>query len=162
VTLTGHIDFLQIRNGAIHIVDYKPGAKSEKPIPQLMTYSLALSRRTGLRLFHFVCSWFDQDHYYQFFRCMSSTSADRRPMARSPRTYVPIPSNRAEKKVGLAREGKTASPKDNPQGECGVLCLRGLLLILRPSVISADHATRGKLPSRADYFSISSYPFAVG
>jgi ribosomal protein L37AE/L43A len=66
-TLTGHIDFLQIRNGAIHIVDYKPGAKSEKPIPQLMTYALALSRRTGLKLFHFVCSWFDQDHYYQFF-----------------------------------------------------------------------------------------------
>jgi ATP-dependent exoDNAse (exonuclease V) beta subunit len=49
-TLTGHIDFLQIRNGAIHIVDYKPGAKSEKPIQQLMTYALALSRRTGLRL----------------------------------------------------------------------------------------------------------------
>jgi ATP-dependent exoDNAse (exonuclease V) beta subunit len=30
--LTGYIDFLQIRNGAIHIVDYKPGARSEKPI----------------------------------------------------------------------------------------------------------------------------------
>jgi ATP-dependent exoDNAse (exonuclease V) beta subunit len=66
-TLTGLIDFLQIRNGAIHIVDYKPGAKSEKPIAQLMTYALALSRRTELRLFHFVCSWFDQDHYFQFF-----------------------------------------------------------------------------------------------
>jgi len=26
-TLTGHIDFLQIRNGAIHILDYKPGAR---------------------------------------------------------------------------------------------------------------------------------------
>jgi hypothetical protein len=59
VPLTGHIDFLQIRNGAIHIVDYKPGAKSEKPIPQLMTYALALSRQTGIRLFHFVCSWLD-------------------------------------------------------------------------------------------------------
>src|SRR6202044_1166705 len=66
VPLTGHIDFLQIRNGAIHIVDYKPGAKSEKPIAQLMTYALALSRRTGIRLYHIVCSWFDQDHYYQF------------------------------------------------------------------------------------------------
>ncbi len=66
-TLTGHIDFLQIRNGAIHIVDYKPGAKSEKPIPQLMVYALALSRRTGLRLYDFVCSWFDQDHFYEFF-----------------------------------------------------------------------------------------------
>lgn len=58
-TITGHIDFLQIRNGAIHIVDYKPGSKSEKPIPQLMTYALALSRRIGLRLYDFVCSWFD-------------------------------------------------------------------------------------------------------
>jgi PD-(D/E)XK nuclease superfamily len=67
LTLTGHIDFLQIRNGAIHIVDYKPGAKSEKPIPQLMTYALALSRRTGLKLFHMVCSWFDENNYYQFF-----------------------------------------------------------------------------------------------
>jgi ATP-dependent exoDNAse (exonuclease V) beta subunit len=67
VTLTGHIDFLQIRGGAIHIVDYKPGAKSEKPIPQLMVYALALSRRTGLRLFDFVCSWFDEHNYYQFY-----------------------------------------------------------------------------------------------
>jgi hypothetical protein len=66
-TLTGHIDFLQIRNGAIHIVDYKPGARLERPIPQLMTYALALSHRTGLRLFDFVCSWFDQEHYYEFY-----------------------------------------------------------------------------------------------
>ncbi len=66
-TLTGHIDFLQIRNGAIHILDYKPGARLERPIPQLMTYALALSRRTGLRLFDFVCSWFDQDHYFEFY-----------------------------------------------------------------------------------------------
>jgi PD-(D/E)XK nuclease superfamily protein len=66
-TLTGHIDFLQIRHGAIHIVDYKPNAKSEKPIPQLMTYALALSRRTGLRLFDMVCSWFDEHNYYQFY-----------------------------------------------------------------------------------------------
>lgn len=66
-TLTGHIDFLQIRNGSIHIVDYKPNAKSERPIPQLMVYALALSRRTGLRLFDFVCSWFDEHNYYQFY-----------------------------------------------------------------------------------------------
>jgi hypothetical protein len=66
-TLTGHFDFLQIRNGAIHIVDYKPGARLERPIPQLMTYALALSNRTGLRLYDFVCSWFDQEHYYEFY-----------------------------------------------------------------------------------------------
>jgi hypothetical protein len=39
--------FLQIRNGAIHIVDYKPSANTEEPIPQFMVYALALSRRTG-------------------------------------------------------------------------------------------------------------------
>jgi hypothetical protein len=31
------------------ILDYKPGASKEKPITQL--YALALSRRTGLRLY---------------------------------------------------------------------------------------------------------------
>ena len=66
-TLTGHIDVLQIRNGAIHILDYKPGANKEKPITQLMVYALALSRRTGLRLYDFVCAWFDEHHYFEFY-----------------------------------------------------------------------------------------------
>ena len=66
-TLTGHIDVLQIRNGKIHILDYKPGANKEKPITQLMVYALALSRRTGLRLFDFVCAWFDEHHYFEFY-----------------------------------------------------------------------------------------------
>ena len=66
-TLTGHIDVLQVRHGAIHILDYKPHAKSEKPIAQLMVYALALSRRTGLRIFDFVCAWFDEHHYYEFY-----------------------------------------------------------------------------------------------
>jgi hypothetical protein len=66
-TLTGHIDVLQIRNGKIHILDYKPGAAKEKPITQLMVYALALSRRTGLRLYDFVCAWFDEQHYYEFY-----------------------------------------------------------------------------------------------
>jgi len=30
-------------------------------------YALALSRLTGLRLYHFKCGWFDQDKYYEFF-----------------------------------------------------------------------------------------------
>ncbi len=66
-TLTGHIDLLQIRNGAIHILDYKPHAAREKPIAQLMVYALALSRRTGLRLYDFTCAWFDEHHYFEFF-----------------------------------------------------------------------------------------------
>jgi len=66
-TLTGHIDFVQVRNGAIHILDYKPKARLEKPIAQLMVYALALSRRTGLKLYDFVCSWFDEHDYYEFY-----------------------------------------------------------------------------------------------
>lgn len=66
-TLTGHIDALQVRNGAIHILDYKPNARREKPIEQLTFYALALSRRTGLRLFDFKCAWFDEKHYFEFY-----------------------------------------------------------------------------------------------
>jgi hypothetical protein len=35
--------------------------------PQLMVYALALSRRTGLRLYDFVCAWFDEHHYFEFY-----------------------------------------------------------------------------------------------
>jgi hypothetical protein len=65
--ITGHIDFVQIRNGTIHILDYKPGAKTDKPIEQLTIYALALSHLTGLRLFHFKCAWFDGEHFYEFY-----------------------------------------------------------------------------------------------
>lgn len=65
--ITGHIDFLQIRNGAIHILDYKSCAAKERPIEQLTLYALALSRLTGLRLFHFKCAWFDENDYFEFF-----------------------------------------------------------------------------------------------
>jgi transposase-like protein len=65
--ITGHIDFVQIRNGSIHILDYKPNAEKERPIEQLTLYALALSRLTGLRLFEFKCAWFDEKHYFEFF-----------------------------------------------------------------------------------------------
>ena len=65
--ITGHIDLLQIRNGAIHILDYKPSAKKAKPVDQLTLYALALARLTGLRLFHFKCAWFDEEDYFEFF-----------------------------------------------------------------------------------------------
>ena len=42
--ITGHIDFLQVRNGAVHILDYKPDARTNKPIAQLAIYALALTR----------------------------------------------------------------------------------------------------------------------
>ncbi len=65
--LTGHIDLLQMRNGMIHILDYKPSARKEKPIDQLTLYALALSRQTTLRLYNFKCAWFDEDDYFEFF-----------------------------------------------------------------------------------------------
>ncbi len=65
--LTGHIDLVQIRNGQIYIMDYKPNATKECPIEQLTWYALALSRLTGLRLFEFTCAWFDEKDYFQFF-----------------------------------------------------------------------------------------------
>jgi len=65
--ITGHIDILQIRNGQIHILDYKPNAEKEQPIEQLTLYAMALSRLTGLRLFEFKCAWFDEHSYFEFF-----------------------------------------------------------------------------------------------
>jgi len=65
--LTGHIDMIQIRNGSIYIMDFKPSAKKEKPIEQLTIYALALSRLTGIRLYHFKCAWFDSKDYFEFF-----------------------------------------------------------------------------------------------
>jgi ATP-dependent exoDNAse (exonuclease V) beta subunit len=66
--ITGHIDFLQIRNGNILILDYKPDARKEKHAHvQLTIYALALARRTGLPLTFFKCGWFDEKDYFEFF-----------------------------------------------------------------------------------------------
>jgi len=46
---------------------YKPNASREKPITQLIVYALALSRRTGLKLYDFVYAWFDEHHYFEFY-----------------------------------------------------------------------------------------------
>jgi len=65
--ITGHIDMLQIRNGNVHILDYKPNAAHERPLEQLTLYALALSRLTGLRVYHFKCAWFDEKDYFEFY-----------------------------------------------------------------------------------------------
>ena len=65
--LTGHIDFIQIRNGCVHLLDYKPNAAKEQPIEQLTWYAMAMSRLTGLRLFEFKCAWFDEKDYFEFY-----------------------------------------------------------------------------------------------
>ena len=36
-----------MRNGAVHILDYKPDARTNKPIAQLTLYALALTRLAG-------------------------------------------------------------------------------------------------------------------
>jgi hypothetical protein len=66
-SITGHIDFLQVRNGAVHILDYKPDARTNKPIAQLTVYALALSRLTGIKLFDIKCAWFNENEYCEFF-----------------------------------------------------------------------------------------------
>ena len=65
--ITCHIDILQIRNGLIHILDYKPDADKIQPIEQLIIYALALSRKLNLPLYWFKCAWFDEKNYYEFF-----------------------------------------------------------------------------------------------
>jgi transposase-like protein len=66
--LTGHIDFLQVRNGAVHILDYKPDARTNRPIAQLTVYALALTKLvSGLRLFDIKCAWFNEEEYCEFF-----------------------------------------------------------------------------------------------
>ncbi|MAE43326.1 hypothetical protein CMO93_06125 [Candidatus Woesearchaeota archaeon] len=65
--ITGHIDILQVRNGLIHILDYKPEAQKQQPIEQLTIYALALSRKLNLPLKLFKAAWFDEDNYYEFF-----------------------------------------------------------------------------------------------
>jgi ATP-dependent exoDNAse (exonuclease V) beta subunit len=66
--ITGHIDFLQIRNGFVHLLDYKPEARKEKHAHvQLTIYALALSRRCNLPLKNFKCAWFDEKDYFEFY-----------------------------------------------------------------------------------------------
>ena len=66
--ITGHIDFLQVRNGCVHVLDYKPDARTNKPIAQLAIYALALTIRVpGLKLFDIKCAWFNEEEYDEFF-----------------------------------------------------------------------------------------------
>ena len=84
-SITGHIDFLQVRNGAVHILDYKPDARTNKPIAQLAIYALALTRLVpGLKLFDIKCAWFNEEEYCEFF----------------PRTLFASPAGTARKERG--------------------------------------------------------------
>lgn len=66
--LAGHIDFVQVRGGAVHVLDYKPEAAKERHAhEQLVLYALALSARTGIKLKDMRCAWFDEKDYFEFF-----------------------------------------------------------------------------------------------
>lgn len=65
-TPAGYIDALQIRDGRIHVLAYKPGAGKEQPIAELTLCALTLSMRSGLSLSRFVCGWFDEQAHREF------------------------------------------------------------------------------------------------
>lgn len=65
--ITGHIDVLQVRNGLIHVLDYKPMACKVDAVNQLIIYALALASRTKLDLKSFKCAWFNEEDYFEFF-----------------------------------------------------------------------------------------------
>ena len=65
--ITGHIDILQIRNGSVYILDYKPEARKQKRAHvQLTIYALALSRRANIPLETITCAWFDDKDFLEF------------------------------------------------------------------------------------------------
>ncbi|MBU4346416.1 MAG: hypothetical protein KKH29_03700 [Candidatus Omnitrophica bacterium] len=67
--ICGHIDLLQIRDGKIYVLDFKPEAKREnyqKVASQLYFYASGLSFRTRIPLENFRCVWFDDSIYYEF------------------------------------------------------------------------------------------------
>jgi hypothetical protein len=51
----------------VHILDYKPDARTNRPFAQLTIYALALTRLAGLRLFDIKCAWFNENQYCEFF-----------------------------------------------------------------------------------------------
>ena len=65
--ITGHIDLLQARNGLIHLLDYKPKARTVDPVNQLVVYALAFASRTRLPVKLLKCAWFDEQDYFEFF-----------------------------------------------------------------------------------------------
>ena len=80
----GPLDFLQVRNDAVHVLDYKPDARTNKPIAQLAIYALALTVRVpGLKLFDIKCAWFNEDEYNEFFRARFSRSIIKAPGKRA-------------------------------------------------------------------------------
>ncbi len=67
--ICGHVDILQVRNGLIYVLDFKPDASKEneqKVASQLFFYASGMSFRTGIPLKNFRCAWFDDLHCFEF------------------------------------------------------------------------------------------------
>ena len=65
--MLGHIDFLQVFDNGVTVLDYKPGATDDTHgLPQVFWYALALSVRTGIHLKDIRCAWFDENDYWIF------------------------------------------------------------------------------------------------
>ncbi len=56
-----------LSNGAIYVLDYKPEARTNKPIAQLAIYAVALTRLVpGLTLSDIRCARFNETCYNEF------------------------------------------------------------------------------------------------
>jgi predicted RecB family nuclease len=65
--LTGHIDLLQVKDGKVVILDFKPKAHKEKRAHvQLFAYALMMSIRTGISMDNMECVYFDEKTSYWF------------------------------------------------------------------------------------------------
>jgi len=67
--IAGHIDLLQIKDGLVYILDFKPAANREncqKVASQLYFYASGLSFRARVPLNRFRCAWFDEKAYFEF------------------------------------------------------------------------------------------------
>lgn len=67
--VAGHLDILQLNNGKLYLLDFKPGAKKEKPekvITQLTCYARGLSLRCRIPMTEMRCAWFDEQDYFSF------------------------------------------------------------------------------------------------
>ncbi|GAB4324302.1 MAG: hypothetical protein Kow0069_29850 [Promethearchaeota archaeon] len=61
ITVTGHVDLLQFREGAIHVLDYKPEGHFIRSLPQVAFYGLLLSRLVKSRELRVRCASFSKD-----------------------------------------------------------------------------------------------------
>jgi transcription elongation factor Elf1 len=110
-TITGHIDFLQVRNGAVHILDYRPDARTNRPFAQLTIYALALTRLAGLRLFDIKCAWFNEEQYCEFFPRTSNRHGNLAPPWHVGETHVRPATSR--------RRGRPHSQAPGPSLDAG-------------------------------------------